>query len=350
MVPAPISRMSEATGASKLIPGPFREVLLLERALQSVEARSPDQVARIRELATAIDTRLAAAESLAAGDQVAPALVILRDAAYLAAQAVLVARSEEDASSGTEDGLALVARLVEAGKLPDAPEGFTTACELLRNADRLTFDELPPSEALSRRHDVEATVTWLRGMVEPRSVAQIKWSRALRLVFAAALMLGTIVGLLSWGAFKILSPKNLAYGKPVQLSSRRPMCGNGTPEGLPPSGLVDGSKSGTYDICTNSEINPWAIVDLGQTYKLGKAVVYDRDDCCWGQYDLPTVLEVSADGHEYTEVARQTAAYSAAKPWTVPLGGRAARYVRLRVDAREPRELVLTELEVFGGP
>jgi hypothetical protein len=118
---------------------------------------------------------------------------------------------------------------------------------------------------------------------------------------------------------------------------------------LPPSGLVDGNKSGTYDICTNSEINPWAVIDLGQVYPLSKAKVYDRDDCCWGQYDLPAVLEISLDGTNYQEVARQMTAYTAAKPWIVPIGGKQARYVRLRVDSREPRELVLTELEVFGG-
>jgi hypothetical protein len=341
--------MSQATGASKLIPGPFREVLLLERALQTVEARSPDQAAKIRELATAIDARLAAAESLAAGDQLAPALVILRDAAYLAAQAVLVGRGEPEDSARSDDGLQRIAELVEAGQLTGAPEGLATARDLLSNANRLVFDELPPSEAMSRRLEVEATVSWLRAMVEPRTAAQIKWSRTFRLLFVAAVVLGAVVGLVGWGASKLLSPKNLAFGKPVQLSSRRPNCGTSSPEGLPPSGLVDGSKSGTYDICTNSEVNPWAIVDLGQVHTLTKAVVYDRDDCCWGQYDLPTVLEISVDGKDYAEVARQTAAYTAAKPWVVPLGGRTGRFVRLRVDSREPRELVLTELEVFGS-
>jgi hypothetical protein len=76
--------------------------------------------------------------------------------------------------------------------------------------------------------------------------------------------------------------------------------------------------------------------------------VYNRDDCCWGQYDLPQVLEVSTDGTNYVEVSRQPAAYTAAKPWVSAVGDKPARFVRVRVDAPIPRELVLTELEVFG--
>ena len=339
--------MTQATGPSKLIPGPLREVLLLERALQAVEARSPDQVAKIRELATSVDARLSAAESLAAGDQLAPALVILRDAAHLAAQAVLTARGSQDASSKATDGLERIAELAASGQLPDPPEGFAAACEMLGSANRLVFDELPPSEAMGRRMQVEAAVNWMRDLVEPRTSGQIKLSRAFRLVSVVLVLLVSVVGLAAWGISKVVSPKNLALGKPVQLSSRRANCG-APGEGLPPSGLVDGSKSGTYDICTNSEMNPWAIIDLGQVQVLKRAKVYNRDDCCWGQYELPQVFEVSVDGVAYVEVARQAVAYTAAKPWEVSIGDKQARFVRLRVESPVPRELVLTELEVFA--
>jgi F5/8 type C domain len=342
--------MSQATGASKLIPGPLREVLLLERALEAATARSPDEASQIRELATAVDARLAAAESLAAGDQLAPALVILRDAARLSAKAVLTMSGSSVTTAGAEDNLARVAELAKAGHLPAPPEGFGAACELLASSNALVFDELPPSQAMGRRLEVEKAVTWMRGLVEARSPAQIKRSRALRLVLTGTVLLMAIVGLGAWGVSKIAAPKNIALGKVVQLSSRRPNCGAPGPEGLAPAGLVDGNKSGTYDICTNSEVSPWAVVDLAQVYVLSKAKVYNRDDCCWGQYDLPAVLEVSLDGSNYTEIARQTSSYSASKPWTVPIDGRPARFVRLRVDAREPRELVLTELELFGRP
>jgi hypothetical protein len=340
-------RMTQATGPSKLIPGPLREVLLLERALEAVEARSPDQAAKIRELATSVDARLAAAESLAAGDQLAPALVILRDAAHLVAQAVLTSRGSEDASPKAVDGLERIAELVASGQLPNPPEGFAAACELLASANRLVFDELPASEAMGRRMQVEAAVNWMRGLIEPRTSRQIKLSRAFRLGSVALVVVVSIVGLAAWGIGKAVSPKNLALGKAVQLSSRRPNCG-APGDGLPPSGLTDGSKSGTYDICTNSEMNPWAAVDLGQVQVLKRAKVYNRDDCCWGQYDLPQVFETSLDGVAYVEVARQLVAYTASKPWEVALGDKPARFVRVRADSPVPRELVLTEIEVFA--
>ena len=340
--------MSQASFATKLIPGPLREALLLERALQATEGRSAEQTAKLRELAAAIDTRLAAAESLAAGDQLAPALIILRDAAFLAARAVLIDRGGDASTAQPEENLKRVRELVDSGQLSGAPEGLPRAFELVSKPNSLAYDDLPTSEGMPRRLEVETTVNWLRSRFEPRTASQIKRSRVLRLAVVALAVVGVLVGLVVWGANKVLSPKNLAYGKLVQLSSRRPHCGTPGPEGLPPSGLVDGSKSGSYDICTNSEVNPWAIVDLGRPYSLTKAKVYNRDDCCWGQYDLPQVFEVSLDGQNYTEVARQTTSYTAAQPWTVNIDGRQARYVRLRVDSRDPRELVLTELEVFG--
>jgi hypothetical protein len=321
-----------------------REALLLDQALQAVQGRSPEQATRLRELTSAVDARTAAAESLAAGDQLAPALIILRDAALLAAEAVLLVIENETAAAD-EEALERVAALA----LADAPVGFDRTCELLRSRNRLLFDQLPSSEAAHRRLDVERTVAWLRNLVDPRTPAQIKRSRWLRLVSTGVIALVAVVAILGWGITKLVAPKNLALGKQVQLSSRRPNCGTTTPEGLPPSGLVDGSKSGAYDICTNSEVGPWAIVDLGEQYTLNKVKVYGRDDCCWGQYDLPAVLELSTDGHAFVEIARQTQAYTGSKPWTVPIDNKPARYVRLRVDATIPRELVLLELEVFGS-
>jgi hypothetical protein len=336
--------MSQATGASKFIPGPLREALLLEHALRAVESRSPDQAEKIRELCAAVDARLLAAEALVAGDQVAPALVILRDAAYLVAQAVLVGRGE----GAGEDPLSRVADLAAGGQLGTAPEGFAGACALVRNSNRLAFDELPSSEAMGRRLEVERAVTWLRAMVEPRSPAQLRRSRILRLIVTAAVLLGAVLALVGFGVRKAFAPKNLAFGKTVQLSSRRPSCGTPSPEGLPGSGLVDGNKSGAYDICTNSEVNPWAVIDLGQSHTVTQVKIFNRDDCCWGLYDLPTVLELSMDGQAYVEVGRQSASYTASKPWVVPIDNKQARYVRLRVDSPQPKELVLTEVEVFG--
>jgi hypothetical protein len=64
---------------------------------------------------------------------------------------------------------------------------------------------------------------------------------------------------------------------------------------------------------------------------------------------LPAVLELSEDGTNYREVARRTTAYTATDPWVIRLDHPSARFLKLRVDANEPRELVLTELEVYAS-
>jgi hypothetical protein len=54
-----------------------------------------------------------------------------------------------------------------------------------------------------------------------------------------------------------------------------------------PSGVVDGVRSGAYDISTNDEVRPWLTIDLLNIHKLSKALFYYRSDCCFGSFDLP---------------------------------------------------------------
>jgi hypothetical protein len=49
------------------------------------------------------------------------------------------------------------------------------------------------------------------------------------------------------------------------------------------------------------------------------------------------------------EVGPRTTPYSAQDPWTVPLGGKSGRIIRLRVDSNDQRELVLNEIEVYAS-
>jgi hypothetical protein len=332
-------------GALRLVPNAFREFFLLEKAQREVSSRSAHQETKIRDFVTAADARLAAAESLTGGDQVPAALILYRDGILLTIWALLESHGRESNEPTVEGAFRSLAALIEAGEVPPGPESFEGARALLSDPRPLAFDELPTSQALAKRTQIETIALWLRGLVDPRTVRQIKWSRALRI--------GTIglalLAVLGFGITKLMSPKNIALGKPVQMSSRRPQCPAGSGEaGLPPSGLVDGTVSGTYDICTVYEVRPWVTLDLQQSRRISKIVVYDRGDCCWGSYDLPAVLELSDDGTNYREVARRTTAYSATDPWVVKLDNPSARFVKLRVDANEPRELVLTELEVYA--
>jgi hypothetical protein len=332
-------------GVLRLVPDVFREFFLLEKAQREVSSRSAEQETKIRDFIAAADARLAAAESLTGGDQVPAALILYRDGILFTIRAILVSRGRDGTDTTAAGLFSSFAALMEAGDVPRAPDDFEGVRALLSDTRPLVFDELPTPEALAKRSEIATTALWLRSLVDARTVRQIKWSRVLRIGTIGL----TVLALLGFGITKLVAPKNIALGKPVQISSRRPQCPPGTGEaGLPPSGLVDGTVSSTYDICTNFEVRPWAVLDLEKVRRLSKIVVYDRGDCCWGSYDLPTVLELSEDGTNYREVGRRTTAYSATDPWVVKLDKQSARFIKLRVDANEPRELVLTELEVYA--
>ncbi len=336
--------------AKRTIPDAFREVLLLEQAQRSVEGRSAEQQAKIVELADAVDARAGAAESLSAWDQVPAALVLLRDATVLAVQGLLAARGIELPEPTVEAAFLELDRLIDSRAVSGPPEAMERARGILTNPHYLAFDELPKNDAIERRSDVEELLRWLRQQIDPRSVNQIKLSRMLRLGGIGLAVVGAIAWLVVWGASKAFSPKNIALGASAQLSSRRPDCPGGTgPQGAPASGLVDGSKSGAYDVCTNNEVNPWAVVELQHAARLAKIKVYNRGDCCWGNYDLPQLMEISMDGATYTELARRTTAYTASDPWVVDAGGQTARFVRIRSDSPSARELVLNEIEIFAA-
>jgi hypothetical protein len=331
-------------GVLRFVPEGFREFLLLERAEREASSRSVDQEAKIRDFVAAADARLTAAESLTGGDQVAATLTLYRDGIIFTIRALLESRRRDSSEHTAEGAFRALATLIQAGEVQSPPPSLESARTLLTDTMPLAFDELPSGEALAKRSDVESVAFWLRGLVDTRTVRQLKWSRALRI--------GTIglalLALLGVGVGKLVAPKNVALGRPVQTSSRRPHCPATAGEaGLPPSGLVDGTVGAAYDICTSHELRPWATVDLEQVRRLAKIVIYNRGDCCWGLQDLPTVLELSEDGTNFREVARRTTAYSAADPWVVRLDKQAARFVRLRVDSNDLRELVLTELEVY---
>jgi len=328
----------------RFVPDVFREFFLLEKAQREASSRSADQESRIRDFVTAADARLTAAESLTGGDQVPAALTLYRDGIIFTIRALLESHRRDSSEQTAEGAFRGLAALIEAGGVQSPPAGFVGARALLTDSRPLAFDELPSGEAVAKRSEVESTALWLRGLVETRTVKQLQWSRALRIGTIALSLLAILV----FGAGRLVAPKNIAIGRPAQLSSRRPQCPPAAGEaGLPPAGLVDGTVSAAYDICTAREVHPWAMVDLEQTRRISKVVVYSRGDCCWGLQDLPTVLELSEDGTDFREVARRTTAYTASDPWVVHVDKQSARFVKLRVDSNDLRELVLTELEVY---
>ena len=331
-------------GALRLIRDDFREFFLQEKAEREASSRSANREVRIRDFIDAADARLEAAAALHARDQLPVGLALYRLGILFAIRALLEARGRDGAQRTDAQVVDGLAELIEARQVPVPPAGFERARALLAGATPLALDDLAFIEAIDRRSDMQATAHWLRGLVDTRTVRQIKWHRALRLGVLGLAMAATVGS----GVKKALTPRNLALGKPVEASSRRQQCPPGSGEmGLLPSGLVDGLVGSTYDICTNSEVRPWVSVDLQKVRRVSKVIVYNRADCCWGASDLPAVLELSEDATSFREVARRTTAYSATDPWVIDLSGEPARFVKLRVDANEAKELVLTELEVY---
>ena len=168
------------------------------------------------------------------------------------------------------------------------------------------------------------------------------------MVTGAALVVGA-AWLLLVAVPCLISPANVALGKPVRMSSERPEVRAEDAVGLlSPAGAVDGRLPATYDVCTKYEPNPWLVVDLQAEYELTKVIVYNRGECCWGERELPMVVEGSLDDRGYVELGRRSTPFTQRSPWVLSLGHPRARYVRVRVPSTTPRELVLSEVAVYG--
>jgi hypothetical protein len=78
---------------------------------------------------------------------------------------------------------------------------------------------------------------------------------------------------------------------------------------------------------THTEDNPWLMVDLGMVEKVRSIAIENRTSCCQ-ERAVPLVVELSADGKNWREVARKQEVFT---NWNVKFGTHQARFVRLRV-------------------
>ena len=311
------------------------EPVWLSRAQRTAASYAPDQAAQLRKLAEAAQRRLDAAVELRDERNLTVALALLREAAALAITALLVARGEYSATQSLQPSEAWrrLLLLVESGQLSRAPPEIEQARIPLSSADPLVIDSLPADGAGEARQAAEVVMRWLQGMFEARSVRSLRRQRVLRAAFLVLALLGVPLLLIAWAT----GEENIARGKPVAQSSRRP----GSP---PASAAVDGVKDGTYGFCTNRQDSPWVRIDLLEPHKLAKVVVHNRGD---GYFDavLPLAIEISDDARHWQEVAARTTRFTEADPWKAKLSGKTARYVRLR--KKGPGELWASEIEIY---
>ena len=309
---------------------------LLRTAEQRVRGYEPAQAALVRRLWDAAATRRLAARELA-DPRLAPAAIALaRDAAMLYGAARRAADDARSASAElrTESAWAWVDDALAHGRLSTPPAGFDQARALLAASDPLAADGASRETLDDAREALEATLAWLAGEVEPRGVDELRRARALRIALACV-----VVAVAAWGAATwALRAPNLALGKPATASSRYPGSG-------PPEGVTNGEVEPTYAASTVKEKDPWIAVDLLESVRVSRVVVHPRGDGFLEDV-LPAVLEVSNDGTQWTEVARRAETFSQSSPWAVPLGGRRARWVRVRTGGFG--QVTLTEIEVRG--
>jgi hypothetical protein len=197
---------------------------------------------------------------------------------------------------------------------------------------------MSPEELLSKRPAVEATIEWLRELVEPRSLAEIRATRALRLVGLVALVLV----LLGWLIVRVTRPVNIALGKPVTVSEPHPA----STAPVDNSGLTNGDIEASYGIHTNTATQgtAWVTIDLQAPVKISKVKVFNRADG-WFDDGLPLSLEFSEDGTNFTEVDRRAETFSSRAPWVFAAKGATTRYVRVK----SPKYVALTEIEITSG-
>jgi hypothetical protein len=184
---------------------------------------------------------------------------------------------------------------------------------------------LPPGPAATDVAVAQSALIVLRTALESAHVVEraIRKIRRRRAVVSAVFALLAATGIAALVLLRAPSgPPDLASGKPWITSSNYPgFSSAGTKPARPIEGLF---------FSTNDEDEPWWRLDLEQKINIDSAEIVNRSDCC-ADRAFPLVLELSADGKKWNEVARRNEPFST---WEPKFSPRKARYVRLRALKR----------------
>ncbi len=114
------------------------------------------------------------------------------------------------------------------------------------------------------------------------------------------------------------------------------------------AGGCDGVKNGEWGFHTDNSRNPWWQVDLGQTQRLARVLVWTRTATAERAVRIKVLL--SDDGKEFRQVYQHDGTvfygFKDNKPLVVPLPNESARFVRVALPGTI--WLDLDEVEVFG--
>jgi hypothetical protein len=247
-------------------------------------------------------------------------LSLCREAAYWALRAL---RTEEvDGNIGLAE---LYASLPSEKvlKLAGSEASLALIVEVLVGQTFVETAELDEARAhaaaLASQHFVEQLLA-LAELPDTKlqKVRTQRWIRPFLGVLSVVVVIYSLVAVVrSFGR-----PRNLAEGKNWRVSSVYPGLN------FAASGKIGGPKA--FDdllFHTNSENNPWAEFDLGDSVKVQSVYVRNRKSCCT-ENAVPLVVELSDNQKDWAEVAQRAEVFA---EWTATFSSRKARYVRLRV-------------------
>ena len=303
------------------------EPLLGRRAIE--RATSYRDAMRVRQFGGAALARATAARALSDDGQDTAALALYREAFGLAVSALLVARTE----TLTDPLPPQVAWAKLEGEIPKALRGLEA---LMTKPDSLAPDRLKASEARRRRDEADRLLRFVCEQFDTRTPRRLRVLRGLKLFFFVVAPVALVIALL----LTANAPKNIGRDKPAIASSRRP----GTP---PATGATDGVLNGRCGFITNQEREPWLRIDLLRYHSISEVRVFGRAEK--DETLVPLVIELSADGDNFKQVAERSEPFSESSPWKARLSGELARYVRIR-SKNNPGHLCLGEVEVYGKP
>jgi hypothetical protein len=312
---------------------PVADWFLLRQAERRAAEIPSERLERIRKLSAAGNRRLTAAIDLR---ETAPeiGLILLREASLFLIAAFGESRGQPiDLDAGVAAAWQALQKMRSTASQKDADAEVALAAETLSTTDPLAFDEMPRDDLLSRFSSVETALDWLCKQIDARSPKEIRRARIVRVIVASAV----VVVALAWAVNWLITAPNIALHKPTTASSFWP--------GSPAEGLTNGVNEGGYAVATNFEHEPWIRLDLENVYKISSIVIVPRGDG-HAEEQVPSVVETSENGTEWSEVARRTETFSQLFPWKVSASGKRARYIRVR--ALKQTVLALAEIEVRG--
>jgi len=224
------------------------------------------------------------------------------------------------ASASDAGGTAWLAGALERGPQDVLLAGAGDAASLAAVKEAL-LAPLPASRATATPED-ERRAARVRSFVETllwnADAPRRKVDRLLVLRFGRLALVVIALALLALGVYKLAQGGNLAAGKPLKTSSSWSGCAS------------DPTCDGQLLFHTVDENKPWAEVDLLKVQTIHRVQVKNRPDCC-GERITPLVVEVSADGQQWTEVGRKTEDFAT---WDLKFTPRPARYVKLHIDRK----------------